>query len=323
LHATPRLAIARAENDRDLEDMIEVRMAADPERTPPRLENLRHSMGRARNTFLVAREERRPVACGFVWTDLAATHAEAHLVVVPDARGRGIGTAFLAELGALARADEKTELEGEAQEDDDASREFLEHRGYRVVGGEKWLALDLAGDDGPGPELPPGISIVTRAVRPDLTDALFPVAQEGTADIPGFSEPTTYDQFLSIEIERPTRRPEYFFIALAGDEPVGYASLDDFGREARNGLTAVKRAWRRRGVATALKRTQIAAAKRAGFARLVTGSEERNIAMRSLNAKLGYKPEPSLNTVVFRGPADITLTARRRAARPSRSGRSS
>jgi mycothiol synthase len=305
LHAVSRLAIARAANDRDLEDMIEVRTTASPERTPPRIENLRHSMGRALNTFLIAREGQRPVGCGFVWTDLPAAYAEAHLVVVPAVRGRGIGSALLAELGAVARADGKSELEGEAREDDDASRAFLEHRGYRIVGGEKWLALDLESADELAPELPPGVSIVTRAERADLTDALFAVAQEGVADIPGSPGPGTYEQFVSIEIERPTRRAELFFIALAGDEPIGYATLDDFGRDAHNGLTAVKRTWRRRGVATALKRTQIAAARRAGFRRLVTGSEERNIAMRSLNAKLGYRPEPSLNTVVLRGPADV------------------
>jgi mycothiol synthase len=305
LHAVSRLAITRAKNDRDLEDMIEVRRTASPERTPPRIENLRHSMGRAQNTFVVAREGRQPVGCGFVWTDLPGAYAEAHLVVVPAARGRGIGAALLAELGVIALADDKTELEGEAREDDDPSRTFLEHRGYRVVGGEKWVALDLAGSEALPPEAPPGISIVTRADRDDLTEELFAVAQEGVADIPGSPGPGTYEQFLSIEIERPTRRPELFFIALHGDEPVGYATLDDFGRDAHNGLTAVKRAWRRRGVATALKRTQIAAAKQAGFRRLVTGSEERNVAMRSLNAKLGYRPEPGLNTVVFRGPADV------------------
>jgi len=305
LTAVSRLAIARAVNDRDLEDMIEVRTTADPERTPPRIENLRHNVARTGNTFLIAREGPRPVACGFVWTDVPAVHAEAHMVVVPKARGRGIGAALLAELVALARADGKTELEGEIRENDDVSRAFLERRGYRVVGGERWVALDLGSADKAPPEPPPGISIVTRAERPDLTDALFAVAQEGTADIPGFPGPTTYEQFRSIEIERPTRRPEYFFIALEGDEPVGYAALDDFGRDAYHGLTAVRRAWRRRGIATALKRSQIAAARRAGFRRLITGSEERNKAMRALNGKLGYKPEPSLNTVVLRGPADV------------------
>jgi mycothiol synthase len=67
----------------------------------------------------------------------------------------------------------------------------------------------------------------------------------------------------------------------------------------------VKRDWRRRGVATALKRAQMAAAKRAGFRRLVTGSEERNVPMRNLNAKLGYLPEPSQSQVILRGPADV------------------
>src|SRR5207253_7614062 len=107
----------------------------------------------------------------------------------------------------------------------------------------------------------------------------------------------------AIDIDRPTRKPELFFIALAGDDPVGYATMDDFGRDAHHGLTAVRREWRRRGVATALKQEQIAAAKRAGFRRLVTGSEERNTPMRNLNAKLGYRPEPSLSTLVVRGPA--------------------
>jgi GNAT superfamily N-acetyltransferase len=305
VHAVPGLAITRAANDDDLEAMIEVRKAADPHRPPPRIENLRHNLARTNNTFLVARDGDTPVACGFVWTDLQSPHAEAHMVVVPNARRRGVGSVFLDELGAVALADGKTELEGEAREADDESRAFFERRGYRVVGGEKWLSLDLTNVSGSAPEPPAGIAIVTRAERPDLTKALFDVAYEGTADIPGFPEPTTYEHFLSIEIERPTRKAEYFFIALVGNEPVGYATLDDLGEFAQNGLTAVKRAWRRRGIATALKRTQIAAAKRAGFKRIVTGSEERNVAMRTLNGKLGYKAEPSLSTIVLRGPADV------------------
>jgi GNAT superfamily N-acetyltransferase len=83
---------------------------------------------------------------------------------------------------------------------------------------------------------------------------------------------------------------------------VGFASLHDYGPDAHNSLTAVKRAWRRRGVATALKRTQIAAAKEHGFRRLLTESETRNTPMRALNEKLGYRPEPSMSTVVLRGP---------------------
>jgi RimJ/RimL family protein N-acetyltransferase len=69
-----------------------------------------------------------------------------------------------------------------------------------------------------------------------------------------------------------------------------------------HGLTATRRDWGRRGVATALKLAEIAAAKRAGFDRLVTENEERNEPMRRLNEKLGFVPAPELSTIVMRGP---------------------
>src|SRR2546430_4310585 len=102
--------------------------------------------------------------------------------------------------------------------------------------------------------------------------------------------------------DRPNCLPELCYIALAGDELVGSAYLHASGERAFNGLTVTRRDWRRRGVATALKRAEIAAAKRAGFKRLLTESEERNEPMRRLNEKLGFVPAPNWSTVVMRGP---------------------
>src|SRR5262249_46651905 len=157
------------------------------------------------------------------------------------------------------------------------------------------------------PAPPPGVRIICRAERMDLVDELYPVGADASEDIPGNPGRPTYEQWRAIDVDRPTRDPELFFIALAGDEPIGYATMDNFGKDAHHGLTAVARNWRNRGVATALKHAQIAKAKRSGFRRLVTASEERNAPMRNLNAKLGYRPEPSLSTVVLRGPADVRL----------------
>ncbi len=297
------LAIAAARTDSDLEAMIAVRTAADPDAPPPRLENLRHNLSAQKDlVYLVARLEEEPVACGFVYPDIPQAYAEAHLVVVPGARRCGIGSAVLADVGATARESGKESLQGEVREDDEASRAYLERRGYSIVGGEQAVALDLEAVGSPAPSLPEGIRIVTLAERPDLVDALYPVGAEAAEDIPGVPGRPTYEQWRAIDIDRPTRDPKFFYIALAGDGPVGYAMLDDHGRDAFHGLTAVARAWRRRGVATALKQTQIVAAKQAGYRRLVTSSEERNEPMRNLNAKLGYRPEPSLSTVVLRGP---------------------
>jgi GNAT superfamily N-acetyltransferase len=210
---------------------------------------------------------------------------------------------MLAEIGALARAAGRHELQGEARASDADSRTFFERRGYRVVGGEQAVALDLAAIDEPVPAPPAGVRIVCRADRMDLVDELYPVGADAAEDIPGHPARPTYEQWRSVDIDRPTRDPELFFIALAGDEPIGYATIDNFGKDAYHGLTGVARTRRRRGVATALKQAQIAKAKRAGFRRLVTASEERNAPMRNLNLKLGYRPEPSLSTVVLRGPA--------------------
>jgi GNAT superfamily N-acetyltransferase len=302
VQAVPGLEVVRVDGDRGLEAMIAVRTAADPGRTPPRIENLRHHLASMDDlVYLAAWLDDEPVGCGFVhpWPP---EHAEAHVVVVPTARRRGVGSALFAEVSRRARDAGKAELEGEVREDDLESRAYLERRGYRVVGGEQAVALDLAAVDAPTPSPPPGIRIVPRTELPDILDQLYEIGAEAVEDIPGTAGRPTFEQWRSIEIDRPTRLPELFFVALAGDEPVGYATLDHFGEDAHHGLTTTRRTWRRRGVATALKQTQIAAAKRAGYRRLVTGSEERNTPMRNLNAKLGYRPEPSLSTVVLRGP---------------------
>jgi mycothiol synthase len=301
--AVPGLQVERAESDADLEAMIAVRAAADPDRPPPRIENLRHNLARKDTlTYLAARLEGQPV--GSAWVDpWPPEHADAQVVVVPAARRRGIGSALLAHIGTHARTAGKHELQGTVAESDRESLAFFERRGYRIVGSEKVVALDLAAADAPVPSPPPGIRVVSRLERADLVEELFPIAVEAAEDIPGAQGVPSLEFWRSLEVDRPTRDPRLFFIALAGDKPVGYASLDTpGGGDGYHGLTAVKREWRRRGVATALKRAEIAAAKQMGLRRLVTGSEERNTPMRTLNEKLGYQPEPGLSEVVIQGP---------------------
>jgi GNAT superfamily N-acetyltransferase len=97
--------------------------------------------------------------------------------------------------------------------------------------------------------------------------------------------------------------PEATFVALAGDEVVGYAKFsltDAQPKTAYHELSAVKRAWRGRGVARALKARQIGWAKESGFAELRTRNEERNEPIRRLNALFGYRP--ALGRIYLRGP---------------------
>ena len=87
---------------------------------------------------------------------------------------------------------------------------------------------------------------------------------------------------------------------------IGYAKLvtRPDGRTADHGMTAVKREWRNRGVARALKRAQISWAKENGIERLTAANEERNAPMQHINSSLGYRVVPG--RVRLRAPVAST-----------------
>jgi GNAT superfamily N-acetyltransferase len=88
-------------------------------------------------------------------------------------------------------------------------------------------------------------------------------------------------------------KPEWTFLAVADEEVVGYSkwSLTEAQPyNAHHDLTAVKRAWRGRGIAGALKSAQLRWAKEKGYTRAFTLNEERNEPIRRLNERFGYTP---------------------------------
>ena len=294
------LAIAPVRADADLEAMIHVQALVRPD-WQPKLENLRHHFdSNPELTYLVGRLGDEPVACGFVepWGSLS----QGDVAVVPARRRGGIGSALFAEISARARSLGRTEIQGEVQESDAESRGFFERRGFAPVGGEKALVLELEAIDPPDVDPPEGVRIVTRADEPDRLDEMYALATQADEDIPGSAGAQSYERWRAMDIDRPNALPELCFLALAGEDVVGYAFLQDSGERAFHGLTVTRRDWRRRGVATALKRAEIAAAKQRGFKRLLTESEERNEPMRKLNEKLGFVPAPEWSMVVIRGP---------------------
>ena len=294
-----QLAIAPAETDDDLEAMIHVRRLVTPEARPT-VDNLRFNLEADPDlVYPVARLSGRTVGCGYF--EPRGRLATADIAVVPDARRRGVGSALLADLFARARALGVESIQGEVKEADAESRAFLERRGFAQVGAEKAVMLDLEALDSPDVAPPRGVRIVSRAEEPNRLEEMYAVGVQADEDIPGSTGVQTFGEWRANEIDKPSRRPELCFLALAGDEVVGYAALHVFGDEVFHGLTATRRDWRRRGVATALKRAEIAAAKRAGYRRLLTESEERNEPMRRLNEKLGFVPAPEFSMAVMRG----------------------
>jgi mycothiol synthase len=224
--------------------------------------------------------------------------------VVPALRRRGVGTALHRAISEDARARGKDGLQLEVMADDPGSLEWIVRREFVEVERQEAVALSLEKHEPASVDPPSGVEIVTRAERPDLARQMYDVGVAAARDIPGLDGENDpgFESWAAFEIERPSRDPELCFIALADGRVVGFASLDVFPEDVFHGLTAVAREWRGRGIGTALKRAQIAAAKKRGFARLLTESQLENEPMRRLNEKLGFLPEPSMSTIVLRGP---------------------
>jgi len=123
----------------------------------------------------------------------------------------------------------------------------------------------------------------------------------------------TYEQFSTAQLAGPRYIPGATFVALDGEQVVGYAKLGWMSRSAGiadHEMIAVRRAWRGRGIAQALKAAQIAWAIDNGLNELRAGNEERNTAARAVNAHFPYVPLPDF--VHLRGPC-----APRESAAPS------
>jgi GNAT superfamily N-acetyltransferase len=270
----------------------------------PTEEFLRHQQASSPHLrYLVARVGGELAGCGFVGSIFPGeddTHVPAHMDVLPRFHGVGVTTALLRAASERARALGFTGLTIEVREDEEGALAYLTRRGYVEVERQKAVALELARAEPPQPEAPPGVEIVPR--RDEHVAGMYETSLEANADIPGLDSGhvAAFEEWRAFEIGRPTRDPRLAFVALADGEVAGYASIDLIGETGYHGLTGVRRAHRRRGIARALKLHQIAAAKRLGVVSLVTESEESNEPMRRLNESLGYRP--IAGSIVLRGP---------------------
>jgi GNAT superfamily N-acetyltransferase len=226
------------------------------------------------------------------------------ITVLPGSRRRGVGTALYGAVSSWARERGHDTLRTRAREDDpDGLAHALKH-GFAEIGRETGLALDLRGLEPPSVAPPDGIEIASLAEQPDAKSQIYDIAVDAFPDIPG-SEDYVFgdrDEWLRDHFQ-PTERPEATFVALAGDEAIGYAKLRVSPARPLcgfHGMTGVKRSWRGRGIAGALKRAQIHWALENGLERLETTNELRNEPMQRVNFGLGYQPTPG--SITLEGP---------------------
>jgi GNAT superfamily N-acetyltransferase len=209
-----------------------------------------------------------------------------------------VDDALWREASAAARAIDKTGLEVWTTDKTPQVVAFFEDRGYEQVRHYVISELDMTAT--PDPE-PPAFRLVTFADRPDLAPALFEIARESYPDQPGRSEQRleSLDEWRAWGLD--PHPPDAYFVALEDERVLGYGFLEVRDDVWWNGFTAIARTERGRGVAGAIKRGQIAWAKKHGVRAFRTANEARLEGMRAFNKRLGY--QTLYTEIVLRGPA--------------------
>jgi len=272
-----------AESDGDLEAWRRVRMTVLPNERCLSVAEMRETATRE-TLYLVAELDGVLAGSGLAGRS-SFGYAGLHPRVLPGARRRGVGSAVLQRLAA--HAVDAGFTEAGTLVDDEGSMAFAERFGFREV--DRQIEQVRSIGDERVPAIPDGITVVTVAERPGLWSAAYdPFALEAYADF-ATARPVVVSReqwehdWLSW--------PEAMFFALAGDEIVGCAGLEydaDQPDRAEHALTAVARSWRRRGIASMLKRLTLAFAAANGVREVYTWTQLGNADMRALNERLGY-----------------------------------
>jgi GNAT superfamily N-acetyltransferase len=146
-----------------------------------------------------------------------------------------------------------------------------------------------------------GISIHTlselQSLYPDWAEKLFDLDWTVILDMPSPDTLTkpSFEHWQKTTLQSPNFLPEAWFVALDGDTFVGESALwKEGGTTGLNvGATGVRREYRRRGIATALKLRACAFAKQYGCPQIRTWNAQANRAMLSINESLGFLKQPA------------------------------
>ena len=280
------LTIRPVETDAEVLAWSRVRRIVVPDEPMSTLEQMRAEMKDGR-ILLLAEVRGETVGSGFAGP---SSRADGYVAprVLPEHRRRGIGSAILevllyhqARLGRRSVA---------ASVEDDGSLAFATQHGFVEVDREVELVRTVVPDE-PVPPPFPGVEFTTVAEDPELLRRAYPLAEQGYADMA--LAIGTVDVPLDEWLRDEATLPAGSIVALADGNVVGYAGLlswNDDDARAENGLTVVDRAWRRRGLATALKRRQLVWASGAGVREIVTWTQAGNEAMQHANLRLGFVP---------------------------------
>lgn len=229
------------------------------------------------------------------------------VLVRPEWQRRGAGSALFERLTEALAAFDPLRLKCGTREDMKGSVRFVERRGFREAMRMWESRLDVTAFD-PAPyagveERVREQGIEVRTLRelesdPERNPKLFDLREAVEEDIPR-SEPERisldYDVWLGRLNTNPGLLPDGYFVAVHDGQYVGLSGLfkSQTSADLFTGLTGVRREYRRRGIATALKLRGIEYARARDCPVIRTWNASTNRPMLSINEPLGFMKQPA------------------------------
>jgi mycothiol synthase len=280
------IEVRAAVSDADLEAWIHVRRTLFPNESAGTVEQQRERETPDRS-LLVAELDGELAGSGIA--DRSSNLERAFLVprVLPAMRRLGVGTALLRALVGHALRMEVPGVSSLVDGNDAGAMAFARRFGFEEVERQVEQVRSLDGTEAAVSPLPDGIEVVTIEERPELLERSYELALQGYEDM---VLPWTVVGPIEEWLRDEATIPGGSLVALANGDIVGFSGLmrHDSDGVAEDGLTVVRRDWRRRGLAKALKEREVEWAAANGLKEIVTWTQRGNDGMRAVNEQLGY-----------------------------------
>ncbi|MEV0730717.1 GNAT family N-acetyltransferase [Polymorphospora sp. NPDC050346] len=227
--------------------------------------------------------------CGLnTWTTESGA-ANVLLVVRPDRRRQGVGSALLAAAEEHLASIGAHRVQSYAHGDPE-SLDWVRRRGYRTTAEVRYSGAVLA-DLPPQPEPPAGVTVAAFADLPP--EAVYAVDAEATQDEPSAVtlDALGYDDWFRDAWQSPNLRHDLSVAVLVDGEPAActFVEADPDSGRVSSAATGTRRAYRGRGLAKLAKSVALHRARDAGFTMAYTGNDEVNRPMLAVNEWLGYR----------------------------------
>lgn len=219
------------------------------------------------------------------WTSIPG-RGWCNVAVTGTRRGEGIGSALLDALLLHLREAGATKATSFMRFSDEGER-WASARGWSRVLSGPLIAVDPR--TVPPVVAPQGTRLgsMLHAGPAAVYEAVVDAARDEPRPDPIDNRP--YDEFLR-DWEQPDIDHEASTVAWVDDLVVAFTELRIAGDRAQHGFTGTRRSYRGRSLASAVKAAALNAAAARGVTRVTTSNAEENVAMRAINAKLGFTP---------------------------------